>query len=134
MPYIGKTGQADTAAVQVEEMGSRSIKNEDVRMALQQRAGNVGAFVVARHDKDRNALIRNMEQRLKSGLDDGGMDATAEKHIAAVHNQVNLAVKGWLQGLAVIGRKVVAAAAALHFGPQRCVKAEMGVGQKQYSA
>jgi hypothetical protein len=58
------------------------------------------------------------------------MHLAAEKHIAPVQHEVNLAIESRLQSSQIIFIKIISPSAAPYLRSQRSVKAEMGIGQE----
>ena len=113
-----------------QRLDSGLIKNGNRGVAFEQRARDIGTFVVARDDENRDPLVGDVQQRLEYGLDHERMNPAAEEQIAAVYHQIDLAVERGLQRGQIIAKKVIPSAPALYLRPQRRIKAEMRVSEK----
>jgi hypothetical protein len=113
------------------EEGARPVKDVEVGMGGPEVEGDAGALVVAGYEVDGGAAVSNAEQGLQRHLDKGRRDACAEKEVATVDDEVDLAAEGRLEGAVEVGEKVGTPAAALDAGAEGEIKAEMGIGEEQ---
>ena len=100
-------------------------------MTDEQRMGDAGALVVSGDDAHRDPLIGHRRERGKGPLDEPGRHAAAEEDVAAVHDEVALALSGRGERALEAGEELGAPPTASHTGPARLVQAEVGVGEEE---
>ena len=131
LAHVGQAGDGQLAAADYQVKGPRPVKDGDARVFFEQGLGDIGAFVVARDYQNRDAHFGDAQQRRKGGGDDRAMHPAAEKHIAAVDDQIDTPLEGWLERPEIIGAEIIATPPPLNLRPQRRVEAKVSVGQKE---
>lgn len=112
---------------------ARPVEDVDVRMRGKARVRQKGALVISRYDEYGHAAFGHAPQRFERLVGKRRHDGRTVEHVAAVHDDVDLAIERRLQRRGVVGEKVVAAAAPLHARTHGEVEPQVGVGDQQDS-
>ena len=126
-----EAGQSDPAARKIERDGAWLIKHVEVRVGGEQGEGQRRSFVVAGYQHHRDSGVGHLEQGFEGEADKLGLHLGSEEEIAAVNDEIDLAMPGRRQCGAGVGEKVRAATAAFNSGPQWKVETEVGIGQQE---
>jgi hypothetical protein len=93
--------------------------------------GDLRSFVIARHQKHRDPLLRHTFQRKKRLLHQVRGHPAAKEQIPAVHDEIDVPRHGVVQRALKIGEEVVAAAPTRDAGPLGQVEPQVGVGKEE---
>ena len=87
--------------------------------------------MIAGHDEHRNAAVGDASERFERLVSDGWHHQRSIEHVAAVHDEVDLAGECWLQRGRVVREEVETATAAFDPRSRREIEAEVRIGEQQ---
>jgi hypothetical protein len=94
---------------------------------------NLGPFMIARHDKHRNTMLCNSDQRLHGHLHQCRGNATAVKQITRMHHDIHIPPHGGLQRPLAVSEKIWASSAPLDPGSKGQIEAQVRIRKQKDS-
>jgi hypothetical protein len=105
----------------------------DLGMQAQDPEWNARALMVPRHDKNIDAFVGYIFERIKSHIHKTGRDFTPEEKVSSVDNGIHISLKCRFKGPGIIGKKILPPPAAMDARAERIVKSKMSIRKKKDS-
>jgi hypothetical protein len=127
----GKPGYAQTNAANVEPKCARAIEQVNSRVSCKPDLRDASTLVISRDDENRNAFVGDTNEWLERLPRDARRRTRPVEHVAAVNDQINVAVERGLQRGGIVCEKIVSATPTMDARPRRQIEAEVGVSEEE---